>query len=76
MANSHDCDFDPLLEPVAESGGVGIGLTIFIVFLLSLSVYIHAAWSWGRYRPQNQETFIIYVHVEEPVFVDFNLDDD
>ncbi|KAH7249315.1 hypothetical protein B0J15DRAFT_550763 [Fusarium solani] len=67
MSNSHDSDFDPLLEPVAENGGVGIGLTIFIVFLLSLSVYLHATWSWRRYRRQNHETVIISVHVEEPV---------
>ncbi|KAJ3462602.1 hypothetical protein MRS44_007388 [Fusarium solani] len=76
MSNSHDSDFDPLLEPVAENGGVGIGLTIFIVFLLSLSVYLHATWSWRRYRRQNHETVIISVHVEEPVLVAFNLDDD
>ncbi|KAL6363834.1 hypothetical protein LRP88_03258 [Fusarium phalaenopsidis] len=76
MANSHDSDFDPLLEPVAENGGVGIGLTIFIVLLLSLSVYIHAAGSWRHYRRQNQETIIISVHVEEPILVAFNLDDD
>ncbi|KAJ4257162.1 hypothetical protein NW757_003787 [Fusarium falciforme] len=76
MANSHDSDFDPLLEPVAEESGIGAGLTIFIVLLLSLSVYIHAVGSWRRYRRKNQETVIISVHVEEPVFVTFNLDDD